>query len=506
MLHTLLRLKPLQNCPQQLKTWRLKILSVGAAMTLGTVAGCNFVDASVAEGGIQGTGFSLGPITQFGSIYVNGTRYNTDDADYEINGNTAASLGDDDLKQGMIVRVEGQWRRDSTGRADKVVYDDTLRGTISAITWDATTRTGEFTLLGQTVQLTGQTVFSGTTAETLANGTRVSVSAWSNTDGSFRASLVAVQTDTPPDDQLEGVISNLSEIQQTFIIGGLRVSYTSGTTLNGVTLADGKRVQVTGTFDQTESEFMADDINLDDQARFYRGKSGDDVEFTGPIESLDTTTNTLTVNGITVTWSAGDDDVFDDDLTEADLQNGLLVQIEGEWGTDGVRAEEIELREANAELEAKVESLDASAYTLKVGGVTVLVTPFTILLDDDDDQRLSRDDFFTTTTVGTWLEIDGIDRADDNGNRILEAIKIEREDDDEDDDYQLEGSITAKGTESSTDYIVVLGVRLLIPDNSVVEGGTFSSLMEGDLVEVSYTTNGTTFTATEIEVEDDDDD
>ena len=48
---------------------------------------------------------SEGPIAGFGSVIMNGVRWNTDDADFEIDGQSGSQ---DDLSIGMIVRVEGE--------------------------------------------------------------------------------------------------------------------------------------------------------------------------------------------------------------------------------------------------------------------------------------------------------------------------------------------------------------------------------------------------------------
>jgi hypothetical protein len=88
----------------------------------------------------------------------------------------------------------------------------------------------------------------------------------------------------------------------------------------------------------------------------------------------------------------------------------------------------------------------------------------TLIEDDDDDSRLTRDQLFDSLAEGDELEIGGIERRDESGI-FIEALKIEREEPEEDGEgdeveYQLEGklrtvtddSITALGVEMEVDF------------------------------------------------------
>lgn len=201
---------------------------------------------------------------------------------------------------------------------------------------------------------------------------------------------------------------------------------------------------------------------------------------------------------------------FDDGLTVADLKQGILIQVEGEFADDGtVVAEEIELRESNAEVEGAVTnaSVNLAESTLEVGGVRILVTPLTIITDDNDDARIKLENL-----VGFYeVEVEGIEREDENGDVFLEAVKIEREELEigEDDQFQLTGRLRGMNQFS----IEVLGVSIALGIDT-----EFDDISRGDLqdrvdnqeqpvVEVEYDrrTNGT-FRADEIELEEDDDD
>ncbi|MES9848282.1 MAG: hypothetical protein ABW145_07830, partial [Candidatus Thiodiazotropha sp.] len=84
----------------------------------------------VADGGIGGTGITQGRVTSFGSIFVNGIEFNTDDASFTVN-NMAATQ--DDLAIGMVVNISGSSdASNASGIADSVSYDSLIEGVVSS--------------------------------------------------------------------------------------------------------------------------------------------------------------------------------------------------------------------------------------------------------------------------------------------------------------------------------------------------------------------------------------
>jgi len=460
----------------------------------------------VADGGIRGTGSSVGPVSGFGSVFVNGVEFSTD----------RTVVGDDGINQesrlvvGMILRVDGEWRETGLGDADTVEYDDTLRGTMQVLTpWDPVSKTATVQILGQTVRIDSQTVLKGTLVENLADGDFVRMSGWRLPNGDFRASYIGLRTDQNRDvfdDQdkveLEGVITELSDSQ--LWIGSQVVDY-SGAEPDGLDLANlavDLAVEVEGYM--VDSVLMADEIRPDDSRRYSPGTE-DDIEFVGPVSSaFDPATGVVTVNGISV--QVTDETEFDGIAGPSDLVQGLLIQVEGDFESDGsVTAEEIELREADSEFEGgPAQEIDLTLRQFRVGGVLVQVTPLTIITDDDDESRLSLSDL----ALPRELEIEGIERVDNDGRIYLEALKIEREDDSPDGEFELTGRIS----EMVGDRIQVLGVNLYI--NTETE---FVDILRGELqelvddrqrpkVEVEYEFSGAQYVIDEIELEEDDDD
>src|SRR3981189_1203829 len=86
-----------------------------------------------------------GPITGFGSIYVNGVHFKTTSATIRKNRQVVAQSA---LKVGEIARIKGT-KNDSEGNPDSVDVDENVVGPIAAIN----TMLNTLTVLGQTVKI-----------------------------------------------------------------------------------------------------------------------------------------------------------------------------------------------------------------------------------------------------------------------------------------------------------------------------------------------------------------
>lgn len=498
-----------------------------SALALGVLAACggggSGDDIGVADGGIRGTGSSVGPVSGFGSVFVNGVRFETQDLNAQVQSDDGITT-ESELDEGMILRIDGEWRDDGTGTADAVEYDDTLRGEIESVTADPS-GAGEFVeivVMGQTVVVGQQTVVKGTTFTKLLSGSgdglSVRASAWRQEDGSFRASYVGVIESTRDDVEIEGAIDDGSVQPGSFAINGVTVTYDSNVEFGeGVSESDlvaGRLFEVEG--DYTSGTLHAREIEREDFRRYSRA-SDDDIEFTSTIQEAFSSTGSGAQTGefrmSNLVVRVTEETEFDDGLTVADLKQGILIQVEGEFDESGttVVAEEIELREASAEVKGAVTngSVNLAERTLNVGGVQIQVTPLTIITDDDDS-RIELVDL-----VGNYeIEVEGVEREDSNGDPFLEALKIEREDldDDEADDFELEGKLRDIDSLS----ISVLGVRMTA-ENSAFDDMTRQELAqlvkpeteEFPLIEVGYifaVSGQYPYRAEEIELEEDDDD
>ncbi|EON93042.1 hypothetical protein MARLIPOL_03380 [Marinobacter lipolyticus SM19] len=465
--------------------------AIGGALA-GMLAACGGGGSSSGSSDSADTssGSSVGPVSGFGSVYVNGTRFHTDGA---VNSDDGVER-ETQLEKGMILKVRGSWDDSGEGEAQSVDYDDTIRGPLTSATWDDVAKTGTLSVAGQTIHLDGQTVFKGLGPVELngvsADTYRVRVSGWQLNDGSFRASFVGVKAfsvdfDDDNEVEIEGVVENLDTDAQTFTINGFPVDYTSAVFDDDMIrddLRDGLAIEVEGSLEG--GVLIA--RKIDDEDDLF--DDDDDVEIVGAVYDFDAANRTFFVNGVQVQIDGSTE--FDDGLSEGSVVNGLLVKVEGEYRNGVLIADEIEPRDGDAELEGVIESKPDSE-TLIVSGVRVVITSGTLIEDDDDDDRITmRTQDIESLNVGDFLEIEGRQRPDDGG--FLEAITVEREDD-SDDSYEMDGRVT--GLSSTT--ITVLGLEMLRGS------ADFTGIEVGSEVEVDYFRNsGGDYVVNEIEEDD----
>lgn len=475
------------------------------------VAACGGGGSSIADGGIRGTGKSVGPVSGFGSVIVNGVRYDTDQAQFIVDDDELAVQ--DDLSEGMLVIVDVSEGDDD--RAERVRYSDDLRGPVTG-TFDPLSNRLE--VLGQTVRFDGATVFRGLAQANPPSGQAyVSVSGWYLDSGEFLASYVRFRSvfDAQTDDvKVSGKIDGFNGDDISFQIGSLRVVYNLADEIemdddrdNLIPQEDeGAFVEVEGFLDGTGA-LVADEIEEDDLDRRLGDIDGIGIRILGSITSgiSRTPSGTFEINGITVRANPATELVGG---STNDLTQGTRVLIEGVGNTQSlVVAKRIEFREADAEVEASIQDVTPSVDNpdregwLLVGGVRVQVTLQTILVDDDEDDD-SRKLNFGGLRDGDFVEVTGIPSADENG-AYLEAVKLER-DDDEEDDFELKGRVTAVDGPAAS--FTVLGVTMTTDGGTSYDDGLvdFDSIKTDQRLEIDYDIVGGVLVAREIERDEDD--
>ncbi|MES2879778.1 MAG: DUF5666 domain-containing protein [Pseudomonadota bacterium] len=187
--------------------------------------------------GVGSGGTGIGPITGFGSIFVNGVHYDISNATMTLDDATS-------LKLGTTVKVTGTSSADfSTGVASQVVSAADLRGSITAID----TVAGTFESQGSTVSVDSETVFDGVTGlAALSINDSVQVYGLLGAPGSLRASRVE-KLGVAALPVVSGSLENLNTTAQSFKLGVLTVTYGSANFVGGlskVQLANGMKVRV----------------------------------------------------------------------------------------------------------------------------------------------------------------------------------------------------------------------------------------------------------------------
>jgi hypothetical protein len=480
---------------------------VSGALALAILSGCDAAGgAQVADGGIRGTGSSVGPVSGFGSVFVNGVEFFTNSIrNREVEGNDGIG-NEDDLHEGMILRIEGEWHKDGTGEAESMEYDDSQRGTVSGLNVIEVGKRLEFTIHHQPVIADVQTVFKGKSLATLANGDFARVSAWRQADGKYRASYIGVNPAQYGDDpiEVEGPADGIDRALNRFTMKGLIIEYTDNVfagELSEDTLAPGTYYEVEGKL--VAGVLQASRIQPDDFRRYQ--KNGKNIELAGPVLSdYDKGSQSFSLNGLTIRVT---DETERDDLSLDDLKTGLLVQVEGAFiAPTVIRATEIELREGDAEIEGDVEPGSVTGDSFRVGGVRVRVTPQTMITDDESDERLKFNDLNPALVQPkiVSVEVSGLEKKNEFGATYIDALQIERElSDDAENEYELEGRLEdIKGYD-----IQLLGTWIRTTEGAFKAPLSLSALKDkyaGDIIvlEVTYKSilSGTTdYSATSIE-------
>ncbi|MEZ7978644.1 MAG: DUF5666 domain-containing protein [Myxococcota bacterium] len=407
------------------------------------VTGCSSDGGGLADsGGMSGTGISQGAVSSFGSVFVNGVRWDLSSATIEIDGVVAS---ESDLRVGMVVRVEGDFAAgNADGTATRVTFEDVLEGPIE----DAPVETvpgmiKTFTILGQTVAVDAlETIFDdGATFATLGADDVLEVSGFSDGAGGVQASRVSLRGTFPGDNDVDliATVSNLvvnPDDSGLFDLGPIVVRFTQTTPFTDVTratLMNGDRVKVEGALlsrteiDATEVELEDDGLGAGDLER---------VELEGFATACPESTD-FCVGGVPVDTSMATFDpatyvpmIGDRVEVEGPLVSGTLEAIR-------VESEDEDPNQRNVRIEAAVTSIDNVARTLVVLGVSVAADGETVL---EDNSLIEDENFrFTELMVGDFVKVQGID----DGGANVRALSIVREDASEGDaDVRLEGPVT----------------------------------------------------------------
>ncbi|MEL7311555.1 MAG: DUF5666 domain-containing protein [Pseudomonadota bacterium] len=448
--------------------------------------------------GITGNGIAVGPITTFGSVVVNGIRYETNAATvFDIDGSPTGS--ESDLRVGDTVQIVAEIDQGSgTATALEVIYDDAITGPVDSKNDAAQT----LSILGQTVLITAETSFDDDFAdpsfEGIAIGQIVEVSGSPNSNGVIVASRVEPEA-SGTTLELRGVVSSLDAVAQTFQLGTLVVDFSSAVLEefpNGM-ISDGDLVDAKGNSTGANGELIATEIEFEDD--FPDLVEDDFVELEGFITRFVSSTD-FDVAGFPVTTNAQTE--FEEGVA-ADLAIDVLIEVEGLINANGVLlAQDIEFRiESDIEIFAAVDSIDVASNTVVVLGIPVILDDLTKIEDNSDFEI----DPLTLADInaGDFLEIVGNENPLISGQ--IEAALVERDDAD---DTGIVGFVSAV----SQPALTVLGVTIETDanteftdsdDNELTAAEFFAAVAVGSEIEATGTeSSDTTLVASEVSLED----
>lgn len=336
-----------------------------AAALAGCGGGGTSGVASVTSGGTGS--FSSGAITGFGSVIVNGVRY--DDSKARITDDDGSLRSSGDLKLGMVVSISGSavitGVNGSVASANSIGYGSELKGPIES-------KGGQtLVVLGQTVQITASTVFEAGITGGLSGlnvGQLVEVHGFIDPVGNQLVATRIEHEDNASECKLQGQVKTLNTGAKTFSIGTLTISYASVPSAElPAGLAEGLLVRVRlqatpATGIRIATRVRAVEHHLEDR---------DQAEVEGTITAF-TSASQFSVNGLPVNATGAR---FPDGTQGLVL--GAAVEVEGRLSGGVLVATEVEIKSASEvdhkefEFHGTISGLNTSARTFVVRGTTI---------------------------------------------------------------------------------------------------------------------------------------
>ena len=332
---------------------------LGAALVVGCGGGGSSAPTETASS------YTEGPVSGFGSVIVNGVRF--DESAATVEDEDGVVQASSELKLGTMVEIDASDVRNAVARALRFRFSTDLVGPVNSI--DATAST--LVALGQTVDVTSTTVFADDLPgglDGLTTGTVVGVHAhFDASNGHYVATRIDARPNAPLY-RLRGIVSHLDTTAKTFQIGGEVISYANvpaGDLPNN--FADGLRVRTRLLKTQVNGQWVAVTVRhgvrrLDDLPQAHlRG-----------IVSSFTSATQFAVNGINVDASNAS---FPDGT--AGIVLGARVEVEGRAQNGMIVARTVELDDDRKfelhrfELHGAISGLDTTAKTFMLRGVKV---------------------------------------------------------------------------------------------------------------------------------------
>lgn len=390
------------------RRWWARGGAVAALALAALVAACGGSAGSDGSGA-QAAAFTTGPVTGFGSIIVNGVRFDDSAAEVEDDDGNAGQKGRIGL--GTMVEVESQAFDDAGGRAKalRIRYRSEIVGPVEG--YDPVT--GTLVVLGQSVDLLPATVFDDdlpTDPGALVDSVVEVHALYNAATGHYVATRVEA-ADSAAFFKLRGPVAQLNPTARTFRIGDAVISYAAIADADlPANFAEGAKVRVRLAKAQVAGQWVAVTI----RSGVRKVEDHDQARIRGTVSDFVSTTE-FSVNGLPVDASGAQ---FE--RGTGGLGLGARVEVRGKV-VDGtlvasrvkvLRADDDEVR--GVELHGAIGSLDLGAKTFVLRDVKVRYGASVIFEDGD----------ITNLVDGAQVEVKGVLSAD---RTTLLAVVIEFE-------------------------------------------------------------------------------
>lgn len=484
---------------------------LGAVGLVGLLGGCGGGggSSSPATGSTSGSAAASGTVTGFGSVIVNGKKFETNGASVTVDGQpvpscTVNSVEQCGLKEGMTVKVSGSFSG-SSHSASTITQEDTLEGPIQTMVLEGPNN-GTLTILGQTVVVDDTTKFDDTvpptTLTSLAVGNVVEVSGFVKSDGIIAASFIERKALTGGCSlvcEVKGTIKSHAHGTTSFQIENLTVNYgAAGVDIGDMPIPsesnwDGLFVEVKGTnFDSGTKTLIATKVEPENEGV---GNDIDEFEVEGFV------TKVMGPGDFFISSSVGMTHVQRTASTEFrggtidEIVEGVKLSAEGRFEGNTLIAKHVKFHDS-VKLEGNA-AVNGNSLTLAgLPGVIITVNSQTELKDGGNPITLN-------DLHGNHVRV----RGRMSGASSVIATRIELRPGNTD-DVDLQGPVQDESGESLT----ILGVTVVtsvpnfnfegLNDQPILPADFFNAVEVGTLVKVQGRLNGSIVTWREAELED----
>ncbi len=361
------------------------------------------------EDGIEGTGrmalgaehlIAYGPISRFGSIYVNGIKYEIDQAHVEFVHNQAINQ----LSIGMMVKIQADWtsQSDRTFNAQKVWFDQQLKGPVTDV---ITTSFGtQLNILGTRVKINDDTVLENLVLKNLKVGHVLAVSGIQEEDNSLLATHIALRSLVLNAKQLIEIESKALSIdvaQQRVFINDIQISTHDAKWINSSlsTLNTGDTIEVVGRYNSNNHQVNAASITV--KKPNLNLVNGNKLSVDGVISLFQSNSNFY------LSGQRSDASEAEFLSSISSLSNRIRVKANGRINEDNVfiiRTIEI-IQPTNASIRAPVNSVNSDSGEISILGVTGKTKSGTLY----QSKLTSANKYFNINDIspGDWVELKG---------------------------------------------------------------------------------------------------
>jgi hypothetical protein len=319
--------------------------SILTAVLIACGGGSGDVGANVAAWpGTGGTGITAtGPVAGFGSVIVNGTRFEDSTAKVFFDGLPQTDGDTSLLRLGMVANVAGQLSSATTtptavikalGTAKRIEVWSIAQGTISSVL-SATT----FKVAGMSIVVDAGTVFSGAMSINDLN-TQTIVRVWGQPMAAdfsqWSATRIEVSNGSDTISTGQIVLRNTTATLNGIVLTGSEMPLTNGQLVRAVGSLASSATANTLTVGKNKTDMTV--LNSNAPAKGY-------AELEGFVTSVVLSTNTATIAKVArITLGATEVDTSGATFSGATIAVGKRVEVQGNWNSGVLSATKVSVK------------------------------------------------------------------------------------------------------------------------------------------------------------------